>query len=360
MAYTTIDDPSEYFHTQLYTGNGSSGLSITNDANAGDFQADLLWIMPRSNGDNGVCFDSSRGEDRQLKLNGSDAEDTHSPARVTFESDGFDLDTTDTNYNGSSRTYVAWQWKINGGSRTTFSESGSNAGGGYQVNTTAGISIVDYTGTGSSGATITHGLGATPEFFVVKGRSIGDSWTCYHHKNTDAPETDMLKLDEAGTTQDNVVFWNDTAPTSTVFTVDGGNGEPKVNQDSATYIAYVWTEIKGYSKFGTYTGNNSADGQFVYTGFSPAIIMIKRTDSSGSWVINDSTRNTYNQANNTLVPNEPWVESTNDYYAMDILSNGFKLRKNSPEINGSSTTQVYMAFAEHPFVSSEGVPCTAR
>ena len=196
--------------------------------------------------------------------------------------------------------------------------------------------------------------------FMVKSRSIGDSWTVYHAHNTSAPETDMLKLDENVATSDNVVFWNDTAPTSTVFTVDGGNGEPKVNQDSATYIAYVWTEIKGYSKFGTYTGNNSADGQFVYTGFSPAIIMIKRTDSSGSWVINDSTRNTYNQANNTLVPNEPWVESTNDYYAIDILSNGFKIRNNNPETGGSGTTNVYAAWAEHPFVSSEGVPCTAR
>ena len=155
-------------------------------------------------------------------------------------------------------------------------------------------------------------------------------------------------------------FFNDTAPTSSVFTVDGGNGESKVNQDGETYIAYCFTEIQGYSKFGKYTGNNSADGTFVYTGFKPAFIMIKRTDSSGSWVINDSTRNPTNQANNTLVPDETWVESTNDYYAMDILSNGFKLRKNSPEINGSSTTQVYMAFAEHPFVSSEGVPCTAR
>ena len=147
MAYTTIDDPSEYFHTQLYTGNGSSGNSITNDANAGDFKPDWLWIKPRSASDNHVIFDSSRGSDRQLKI-ATDDEDTHSPARVTFETDGFDLDTTDGNYNGNGTTYVAWQWIANGGTRTTFTESGSNPGGGRQVNTTAGYSIIDYTGTG--------------------------------------------------------------------------------------------------------------------------------------------------------------------------------------------------------------------
>ena len=357
MAYTTIDDGSAYFQTKLYTGTGSSN-SVTNDGNS-DLQPDWVWIKERDGTGQHGSFDSSRGVQKELKIDEAGTESTAAQSVTAFNSDGFTVGTAG-DYNGSSNEQVAWQWKANGGSRTTFSESGSNAGGGYQANTTAGFSIIDYTGTGSSGATITHGLGAVPEFFIVKGRSIGDSWTSYHAHNTSAPETDMLKLDENSATQDNVVFFNDTAPTSSVFTVDGNNGEPKVNQDGETYIAYCFTEIQGYSKFGKYTGNNSADGTFVYTGFKPAFIMIKRTDSSGSWVINDSTRNPTNQANNTLVPDETWVESTNDYYAMDILSNGFKLRKNSPEINGSSTTQVYMAFAEHPFVSSEGVPCTAR
>ena len=357
MAYTTIDDGSAYFQTKLYTGTGSSN-SVTNDGNS-DLQPDWVWIKERDGTGQHGSFDSSRGVQKELKIDEAGTESTAAQSVTAFNSDGFTVGTAG-DYNGSSNEQVAWQWKANGGSRTTFSESGSNAGGGYQANTTAGFSIIDYTGTGSSGATITHGLGAVPKFYVVKGRSIGDSWTSYHAHNTSAPETDMLKLDENSATQDNVVFFNDTAPTSSVFTVDGNNGEPKVNQDGQTYIAYCFTEIQGYSKFGKYTGNNSADGTFVYTGFKPAFIMIKRTDSSGSWVINDSTRNPTNQANNTLVPDETWVESTNDYYAMDILSNGFKLRKNSPEINGSSTTQVYMAFAEHPFVSSEGVPCTAR
>ena len=178
MAYTTIDDPSAYFHTQLYTGNGSSGLSITNDANAGDFQPDWLWIKPRSASDNHVIFDSSRGSDKQLKTNGTDAEDTHSPARVTIESDGFDLDTTDGNYNGNGTTYVAWQWKANGGTTTTNDASATSIGtidSVYQANTTAGLSIVTYTRTGSAG-TIAHGLGATPTVYIIKNRERSDTW----------------------------------------------------------------------------------------------------------------------------------------------------------------------------------------
>ena len=356
MAYTTIDDPSAHCQAVIWTGNATDDRAI----NIG-MQPDLVWWKHRTSASYWhYIVDSSRGIGNQLYTNGADAEGTHSGGHVkSYTSTGITID-DDQAINHGSTTYASWMWKANGGTRTTFSESGANPAGGYQANTTAGFSIVDYTGTGSSGGTLAHGLGAVPKMFMVKSRSIGDSWTVYHAHNTSAPETDMLKLDENVATSDNVVFWNDTAPTSTVFTVDGGNGEPKVNQDSATYIAYVWTEIKGYSKFGTYRGNNSADGQFVYTGFSPAIIMIKRTDSSGSWVINDSTRNTYNQANNTLVPNEAWVESTNDYYAIDILSNGFKIRNNNPETGGSGTTNVYAAWAEHPFVSSEGVPCTAR
>jgi len=358
MAYTTIDDPSAHFQTLLYTGDGNDDRALTNDGNS-DLQPDLIWNKRRDNTSNHFIFDSTRGTSKILVTDGAETEDTNANQLQAFQTDGFQLG-SDNGSNGSSRTMVAWQWKANGGTRTTFSESGSNAGGGYQANTTAGFSIVDYTGTGSSGATITHGLGAVPEFFVVKGRSIGDSWTSYHAHNTSAPETDMLKLDENSATQDNVVFFNDTAPTSTVFTVDGGNGESKVNQDGETYIAYCFTEIQGYSKFGKYTGNNSADGTFVYTGFKPAIVIIKRTDSSGQWVINDSTRSPTNPSNHTLNPDENWAETTNGYYGMDILSNGFKLRQNNPETNGSGTTHVYMAFAEHPFVSSEGVPVTAR
>jgi len=356
MAYTTIDDPSAYFHTQLYSGTGSA-LSVTNDANAGDFQPDFIWLKSRTSSNNHNVFDSSRGQTKRIYPNLADVEDTVSG--FTLNTDGFSTGTSsigDINISGES--HIAWQWKVNGGTRTTFSESGSNAGGGYQVNTTAGISIVDYTGTGSSGATITHGLGATPEFFVVKGRSIGDSWTCYHHKNTSAPETDMLKLDENGATQDNSVFWNDTAPTSSVFTVDGDNGEPKVNQDGETYIAYCFKGIQGYSKFGSYTGNGNADGPFIYLGFKPKYFLLKNTSASQHWYIFDTARSPTNPSNSAMQASGATTQETG--YAMDFVSNGFKIRHDDSAWNGSGNVFVYAAFAEHPFVSSEGAPTTAR
>ena len=360
MAYTTIDDPSVYFQTALYTGDGASSNAITNGGNS-DLQPDWLWIKNRSSsGGTGpnIIFDSTRGPTKDLHTNNSETEHTNSNTCKSFNTDGFTVGDSGA-VNNNTDNFVAWQWKANGGSRTTFSESGSNAGGGYQVNTTAGFSIIDYTGTGSAGATITHGLGATPEFFVVKGRSIGDSWTSYHHKNTSAPETDMLKLDENGATQDNVVFFNDTAPTSTVFTVDGAGGESKVNQDGETYIAYCFRSIQGYSKIGSYTGNGNTDGTFVYTGFKPAWLLIKRTDSAKDWYLYDNKRNTFNRHDTVLVPNGSGADLTTDNY-VDFLSNGFKLRGSSSVTNSNGGTYVYLAFAEHPFVSSEGVPTTAR
>ena len=358
MAYTTIDDGSAYFQTKLYTGTGSSN-SVTNDGNS-DLQPDWVWIKERDGTGQHGSFDSSRGVQKELKIDEAGTESTAAQSVTAFNSDGFTVGTAG-DYNGSSNEQVAWQWKVNGGTRTTFSESGANAGGGYQVNTTAGISIVDYTGTGSSGATITHGLGATPEFFVVKGRSIGDSWTAYHHKNTSAPETDMVKLDEDGATQDNSVFWNDTAPTSTVFTVDGNNGEPKVNQDGQTYIAYCFRSIQGYSKFGGYTGNGNADGVFNYLGFLPKFLIVKRADSANHWLLMDAARADVADAN----PVDQWLRAdTNDAESsglnFDFLSNGFKCRSNDPSLNADGGDYIYMAWAEHPFVSSEGVPITAR
>jgi len=355
MAYTTIDDPSAHFHTQLYTGNGSSGLSITNDANAGDFQPDLLWIMPRSNGDNGVCFDSTRGEDRQLKFNGNDAEDTHSPARVTFESDGFDLDTTDTNYNGSSRTYVAWQWKVNGGSTTTNDASSTGVGSidsVYQANTTAGISVLTYTGTGSAG-TIAHGIGSAPKgWIMVKRRDDSDSWLV---QNGGLGATKAINLEGDSALQTYTPYWNDTAPTNTVFSV-GDDG--RTNGNTETYVAFCFAEVQGFSRFGVYKGNYNTDGPFIYTGFKPAWVTVKEGDNANDWDTRDAARNSHNPVDNWLRFNTTDAEGDSD--GIDFLSNGFKIRQASNRTNRDGGTMLYMAFAEHPFVSSEGVPCTAR
>ena len=353
MAYTTIDDPSAHFHTQLYTGNGSSGLAITNDANAGDIKPDWLWIMPRSNGDNSVVWDSTRTVNKRLKTNSTAAEDSDTTALVTFETDGFDLDTTDANFNGSSRTYVAWQWLANGGTRTTNTESGNNPAGGYQANTTAGFSIVDYTGTGATG-TMAHGLGAVPDFYMIKNRTEAVDWMGYHVGTATDPETDGIRWNTTDAITDAATFWNDTAPTSTVFTV---NTSSNVNKDAITYIAYCWKSIQGYSKFGSYTGNGNADGTFVYTGFRPALVIQKRIDTTGNWILTDTGRSPDNESHETLYSNIPNAE---EGMGKDLLSNGFKCRTDDATINASGGTYIYAAFAEQPFVTSGGVPATAR
>ena len=358
MAYTTIDDPSAHFHIQLYTGNGSSGNSITNDANAGDFKPDWLWIKPRSLADNHVVFDTTRGNDKQLKVNSTDAQDTHSPARVTIESDGFDLDTTDQNYNQNSATYVAWQWKANGGSLTTASESGSNVGYSRQVNTTAGFAIIKYTGLGSVAAVI-HGMSATPAFYTVKNLGGGGwSWYTYHHKNTQYPWTDNLYLNNADGTTDSDTVWDDQAPNSTEIKIGTNSG---VNSDNVEYIMYAFAEKKGFSKFGSYVANGSTDGPFIYTGFKPAWVLAKRSNGgSENWNINDNKRSPFNVTKIKLSPNTNGAEAEDTGYSIDFLSNGFKIRNDGGDHNSTGDTYVYVAFAEHPFVSSEGVPVTAR
>ena len=351
MAYTTIDDPSAYFHTQLYTGNGSSGLSITNDANAGDFQADWLWIKPRSASDNNVVFDSSRGEDKQLKTNGTDAEDTHSPARVTFESDGFDLDTTDGNYNGNGTTYVAWQWKANGGTTTT--NSNGNIDTTVQANTTAGFSIAQWEGANST-ATLGHGLGAVPELIISKCIDTSQEWGVYHK---DVGNDDYLHLNESAAEQDNAAYWNDTTPTSTVWSV--GNSGP-TNDNGDTMIAYVFTPIQGFSKFGTYTGNGVNPGTFVHTGFKPRLVIIKNfSRASTNWIMCPGTIDTLNPVNDLFEINNSDAADT-AIVDIDFYSNGFTQRGTGHPVNTSGDTYVYMAWAEEPFVTSTGIPGTAR
>ena len=364
MAYTTIDDPSAYFHVQLYTGNATDSTSITNDANAGDFQPDWLWIKNRSSsGGVGPHFivDSSRGANKDNHANNEEAEHTTTNAVKSFNSDGFTIDSGGT-VNNNSDNYVAWQWKCNGGTtETAVNESGNNPAHQRQTNTTAGFSIITSTGTGGAG-TIQHGLGAVPHWIISKGRSNDGGWVVYHQRNTSAPETDALNLSSTGATVDAVAWFNDTAPTSSVFTVGTTND---INGDGRTYIHYVFTEIQGYSKFGSYTGNGNADGPFIYTGFKPAWVMWKRTDDTASWGLVDHRRNKNdtsdvgNVIDAYLSPDLNNDDSGNSA-TTDFLSNGFKQRRTGNFINADGSTYIYMAFAEHPFVSSKGVPATAR
>ena len=354
MAYTTIDDPSAYFQTKIYTGNATDDTAYTNDGNS-DLQADLLWAKNRDVTVDHVWFDSTRGVTKNVRSNNANTESTNSNYLKSFNSDGFTMGTSNR-VNGNTNDMVAWQWKANGGTEThSQSESGSNIACSVQANTTAGFSIITYTGTGTAGHTFLHGLGSAPHVIIIKCRSVGHHWRVYHHKNTSAPQTDALSLNQTDATSDQDYWWDDTAPNSTEIAL--GNGDSGLNDDGATHVAYCWKEVQGYSKFGSYTGNDNADGPFIYTGFKPAWVMIKKTDATGNWIIKDNKIDTDNPATQVLYPNLSNAE--NDAQTLDLLSNGFKHRSAEGDGNDANS-YIYMAFAEQPFVSSEGVPCTAR
>jgi hypothetical protein len=356
MAYTTIDDPSAYHQTITYTGNEAS-RSITNTGNS-DLKPDWVWIKERNNTVSHRIFDSSRGATKRMFSNNTDAESTQSNSLTAFNTDGFSLG-DGTSVNGNSDTYVAWQWKANGG--TTASNSDGSITSTVQADTTAGFSIVSYTGTGSNG-TVGHGLGVVPKMYIVKNRNATQPWWTFH---TDLGGEGNLRLNDTGADYSDSSVWNDTAPTSSVFSVGTNTGS---NGSGNSIIAYCFAEIQGYSKFGKYTGNGTgsfgpfANGPFVYTGFKPAWVMIKRTDSTNGWTVFDSTRDPHNIVGNQLIPNSSGAEEADasHHSERDYYSNGFKLKGNGNDINANGANYIYMAFAEHPFVSSEGVPVTAR
>ena len=358
MAYTTIDDPSAHFQTKIYSGDGNDDRNITYDGNA-DMQPDWLWFKRRNQDVNHILFDSTRGVTKRNHSNNTNAEATEANFLQAFNSNGFQVG-TDADINGSGGTYVSWGWKANGGTTTTNDASSTGVGSidsVYQANTTAGFSIVTYTGNATSGATVAHGLGAVPHVIIVKCIGAGSTnWATYHHKNTSAPETDALEFNNTNATSDDVTQWNDTAPTSTVFSLgSGGDSNP-----SQTMVAYCFAEIQGYSKFGSYTGNGNADGPFVYTGFKPAWILVKRTDNTNGWFLMDNKRSPFNLTNDYLRPNASDAEGEAANSVWDTLSNGFKLRGTGADVNASGSPFIYLAFASSPLVGSDGTPCTAR
>jgi len=353
MAYTTIDDPSAHFHIQLYTGNADAN-AITNDANAGDFAPDLIWMKNREISASHGLYDSTRGTgtSKSLKSDQTAAEgDASGNMNLTaFSSDGFSLGATSgTNQiNYADDGHVAWQWKANGGS--TSSNTSGTITSTVQADTTAGFSIITYTGNNTDGATFGHGLGAVPHFITIKGRSVSGNWMTYH-TGLGADKAVFLDLDLA---VESSSFYQET-PTSTLVTL---NNHGNVNADAGTYVAYCFTSIQGFSKFGSYTGNGDADGPMVFCGFKPAWLMIKRTDSTNTWYIWDNKRNASNVCNKELRANTDDAETTTD--KLDFLSNGFKIRNTYTSGNADGGTYIYMAFAHQPFVSSGEVPCTAR
>ena len=342
MAYTTIDDPEAYFQVKIYTGDGtaigSGGLALTLDGDT-DMQPDLIWIKCRSNNDAHAGYDAVRGTNKRIGINEPDAESSQTEGLATFGSDGFTVGSLNAS-NGSSRTYVAWCWK---------------------ESAVSGMDIVAYTGNGTDDTDISHNLSAVPKMIIVKNRDAADAWQVYHGANTAAPETDYLVLNTNAVTVDAADRWSDEAPTSSVFTLGDAD---EVNTNTEDYIAYLFAEKQGFSKFGTYVGTNNADGTFVYTGFRPAFIMTKSTstgaDDAYSWAMFDNKRSSYNIERAMLKANIANVEVDNNSNAdVDFLSNGFKPKASPNETNGANT-YIYMAFAEAPFVNSNGVPCNAR
>ena len=346
MAYTTINKSTDYFNTNLYTGNDT-----TNNQSVG-LTPDLVWVKCRNNAvPSHYWVDKVRGDKKYISSNATTAEQTDSH---TFDlvSGGFNLAGGNGWTNVTGRTYASWNWKANGAGSSNTDGSVTST---VSASTTSGFSVVKWTGSGGN-ATIGHGLGAVPKMIIVKSLANTTSWMVYHSAIGNNSE---IYLNGTNAAAGSSTAWQDTDPTSSVFYVAGGAGDG-VNA-SGDYIAYCFAEKKGFSKFGSYTGNGSADGSFIYTGFKPAFLMLKKTSGTGDWFINDVKRNTFNVVNTQLYPNLSVVEENTSATQLDILSNGFKLRGTSANaLNSGNDTYIYIAFAEEPLVSSNGVPATAR
>ena len=352
MAYTTINKSSEHFNTKLYTGNGS-----TNAITGVGFQPDMCWWKMRSGVEEHALGDAVRGATKIIKPNATSAEATSSSYFTSFDSDGFTLG-NDSKTNTNSSTYASWNWKANGAGVSNTDGSITST---VSANTTSGFSIVKYTGDGSgASATIGHGLGVTPACVIMKPLNYEGAWWIAHKT---MPTNYLLEFN-TNAQADILTSFGGGGLSFSAFTnnVIGGIANTNAdlwNKSSEPYIAYCFAEKKGFSKFGSYTGNGSTDGTFIYTGMKPAFVIHKRTDSAGySWLIHDNKRPDYNSTDKILEADLASVEQSN--YHMDLLSNGFKHRITSGSTNGSGGTYIYMAFAENPLVGTNNIPATAR
>jgi len=339
MAYSSIVKPTDYFNTLLYTGTGSS-----NALTGVGFQPDWVFLKGRSDGDGSRIYDSVRGVTKEIYSYADDAESTNSNGLTAFGTDGFTLGST-SGINGSSKTFVAWNWLASG---STASNSNGGITSTVSANTTAGFSIVQYVGT-SSDNTVGHGLGAIPKMIITKGTSASGHWSCYHNKLTNGTDS-YIELNNSNAESNLTLspdYWG--TPSSTVFGVKGGYGN---SINGRTYIAYCFAEIKGYSKISVYTGNGNSDGPFVYTGFKPAWVLTKRTDSTGNWHIFDNKRPGENPTDKVLNTNTSSAES-DEGQGFDFCSNGFKVRESGNFVNAGGQPFIYMAFAENPFVAND-------
>jgi hypothetical protein len=328
----SIVDGSEYFTSYLNTGNGTARSDVIS------FAPDFVWTKSRSATGFNIIQDTVRGAGNRLITDGTYAE-AYSATYGSFQTDGFDFG-SDSNVNTNGVSYVDWFWKAGG---TAVSNTDGTITSQVSANVDAGFSIVSWTGNGTAGATVGHGLDVAPKMVIVKSRSAVESWGVY---NASLPSAAYYVILNTLAAQDGTggSLWNSTAPSSTVLTLGTSTYS---NANTATFIAYCFADVEGYSKFGSYTGNGSADGTFVYTGFRPAFVMVKRYTDTGNWQMFDSSRDLYNPEDGRLYAN--LSDSENDQASIDFVSNGFKLRDTSGDNNSSGQSYIYMAFAENPF-----------
>jgi len=356
MAYTTINDPSANFQTLLYSGNASTNV-LTNSANAGNMQPDWLWLKCRNDAVSHNVFDTSRQTSGESTLvirpNSTNAESNVSGDGMTsIDSNGFTLNGGGSGggVNESGKTYVAWQWKANGG--TTASNSNGGVTSTVQANTASGFSVVTYSGDGNGNFTVGHGLNSALDFITVKRLDGTSNWYTWHKDLTSGAYVFYLNAENGQANE--ATIWNSTAPTSSVFTI-GTDGNIKT---TGNYVAYCFHSVQGYSKFGKYTGNGNNDGPFVYTGFKPAYVMIKNISTTSQWPILDAARDPFNVTDARLRANTNAAEATETFF--DFLSNGFKVRATGTDKNDNGNNYIYMAFAENPLVASNNVIALAR
>jgi hypothetical protein len=356
MAYTNIDDPSAYFQTAIYTGTGSNN-AITNTGNS-DMQPDYIWFKTRSNAAGFLNIDSTRGVDSLISSSQADPVFVESNNDLeSFNSNGFTVGTGSSGrINTNTRTYVAWQWKANGG--TTASNTDGDITSTVQANTDAGFSIITYTGSGTTNDTIGHGLGVEPDIAIFKRTSVANgNWDVQQSSGGvtgTAAFRHTLNLTDGIATNVLSSFSSSTIGLST-------GGDAQKNISGSTYVCYAFKAVQGYSKFGTYYGNGSTNGEFVYLGFKPALVIVKvLSDPNYGWVMADNARGAFNENDPSVYANSSDAETTNDFNG-DFLSNGFKLRGSTyPANSGGTNTFSYFAWAENPFVTSTGIPTTAR
>ena len=340
MAYTTINKSTDHFDTRTYSASGAGSISDVS------FQPDFLWFKNRTAvGDSGL-MDAVRGITKILHANDANSEVTSNGSSDfnAFTSNGFNYGASSQLDTGSG-TPCTWLWKANGtGSANTAGTVNSTV----SVNSTSGFSIVSWTHNGSANYTVGHGLGATPKMILAKTRSGGANWDVYHANITSG---NRLILNSTGGQVSG--YWGANTVNNNTFSIGSG-----LASNGTTMIAYCFAEKQGFSKFGSYTGNDNADGTFVYLGFKPAFVMIKRTNSANDWIMLDNKRNSFNIVDDRLVANTNAAEATTNL--LDFVSNGMKMRATYGGVNGASDNFIYMAFAEAPLVGTNNVPCTAR